>query len=212
MNSQSIPDVLTLFDVVRYRASAASGTADAPAFTYLDDGDHVSGTLSYSELDRAARKLAARLQRITKPGDRVLLVYPPSLDYIVAFYGCVYAGVTAVPALPPANRRTLPRLRLMAADSQPTAALTLARIRDSVTKAEEGDPSDDILRQLSWMSTDDADGDESAWVPPAAQASDIVFLQYTSGSTGAPKGVMVTHHNLLANRCCPRRRRWHQSR
>ena len=199
MNSQSIPDVLTLFDVLRYRASAASGTADAPAFTYLDDGEHVSGALSYAELDLAARKLAARLQRITKPGDRVLLVYPPSLDYIVAFYGCVYAGVTAVPALPPANRRTLPRLRLMAADSQPTAALTLARIRDSVTKVEDGDPDDDILRQLSWLSTDDADGDESAWVPPAAQAADIVFLQYTSGSTGAPKGVMVTHHNLLAN-------------
>ncbi len=199
MNSQSIPDVLTLFDVVRHRASAASGIADAPAFTYLDDGDHVSGTLSYAELDLAARKLAARLQTITKPGDRVLLVYPPSLDYIVAFYGCVYAGVTAVPALPPANRRTLPRLRLMAADSQPTAALTLARIRDSVTTVEEGDPNDDILRQLSWLSTDDADGDESTWVPPAAQASDIVFLQYTSGSTGAPKGVMVAHHNLLAN-------------
>ncbi|MBE1162009.1 non-ribosomal peptide synthase/polyketide synthase [Dyella acidiphila] len=199
MNCQSIPDVLTLFDVIRYRASAASGTANSPAFTYLDDGDQVSGVLSYAELDLAARKLAARLQQITQPGDRVLLVYPPSLDYIVAFYACVYAGVTAVPALPPANRRTLPRLRLMAADSQPAAALTLARIRDGVTKVEEGDPNDDILRQMSWLSTDDAEGDESAWVPPAAQASDIVFLQYTSGSTGAPKGVMVANHNLLAN-------------
>jgi amino acid adenylation domain-containing protein len=199
MKLQSIPDVLTLFDVVHYRASEASGTADASAFTYMDDGDHVSGTLSFAELDLAARKLAARLQRITKPGDRVLLVYSPSLDYIIAFYGCVYAGVTAVPALPPANRRTLPRLRLMAADSQPVAALTLARIRDSVMNVDAGDSGDDVLRQIPWLSTDDIDGDESTWVRPEVQASDIVFLQYTSGSTGTPKGVMVAHHNLLAN-------------
>ncbi|QNM96267.1 non-ribosomal peptide synthetase [Chitinimonas koreensis] len=195
------PPLTTLLDVVRHRASADSGYADAPAFSYLDDGEHVSGALDYAGLDAAARTLAARLQRHTRPGDRVLLVYPPCLDYVVAFYACVYAGVIAVPTVSPSNARTLPRLRLMAADAAPTLALTRAELLARLPAMRGGEGGDDPLLRLRWIASDDGDDSATAedWTPPPTQAADIVFLQYTSGSTGAPKGVMVSHANLLAN-------------
>ena len=113
----------TFFEVLRQKAAADSSFAAKNAFTYLNDGEHISGSISFSELDRAARGIAANLQRLTQPGDRVLLVLPPSLDYIIAFFGCIYAGVVAVPALPPANSRTFPRLQFIARDAAPTAAI-----------------------------------------------------------------------------------------
>ncbi|WP_051711550.1 condensation domain-containing protein, partial [Andreprevotia chitinilytica] len=190
----------TLFDVVRYRATAESGCADRPAFSYLNDGERISGSLTYGQLDAKARALAARLQCHTQPGDRVLLVYPPCMDYIVAFYACVYAGVVAVPTVSPNNARTLPRLRLMAVDAEPAVALTLQSILTGLPALQDGATEDDPLARLHWLATDVSGESESAsWTQPATQSSDIVFLQYTSGSTGTPKGVMVSHANVLAN-------------
>ena len=193
----------TLLDVVRQRALATGDLAARPAFTYLIDGEAVSSVLTYADLDAQARQLAARLQARTQRGDRVLLVYPPSVDYIVAFYACVYAGVIAVPALSPSSARTLPRLRAIAADSRPTLALTqqeLLRSIEKMAQGVDGSRSADVLASLQWQATDGpSEGTAADWRAPALAADDIVFLQYTSGSTGTPKGVMVSHANLLAN-------------
>ena len=108
MTSLSTPGT-TLVDVLQRRADRACAERHHSAFTYLNDGEHVSATLSFAHLDHQARIVAAHLQQCTSRGDRVLLVFPPSIDFIVAFYGCVYAGVVAVPAPPPANARTMPR-------------------------------------------------------------------------------------------------------
>ncbi|HYD81465.1 MAG TPA: amino acid adenylation domain-containing protein, partial [Paucimonas sp.] len=187
----------TLFELARHRASEASADARRTAFTFLEDGEQVSGALTFGDLDRRARSIAAHLQQQgAAPGDRVLLVYPPSLEYIAAFYGCMYAGVIAVPALPPANARTLPRLQLIARDAQPRIALTLAAIAERIEqwRAESG-----VLGELDWLASDMQDDASERWQAPAPQPSDIAFLQYTSGSTGNPKGVMVSHGNIMAN-------------
>ncbi|HZX26266.1 MAG TPA: condensation domain-containing protein, partial [Telluria sp.] len=188
---------LTLIDVLQYRASPESGTADRIAYTYMADGDNVSGTITFAELDRAARRLAAHLQQWTEPGDRILLVYPPSLDYIVAFYACVYAGVTAVPALPPANARTFPRLLLIAQDAEPRIALAPPGIVGKMRQLQAESPS--TLTRLDWRAVDELDDAAAEWHRPPVTQDSLMFLQYTSGSTGAPKGVMVSHGNILAN-------------
>jgi len=197
MEHPSRPAFATLLELLSFRASPQSGSADKMAFSFLDDGENVSDTLTFAQLDCRARSLAAQLQQVCAPGDRVLLVYPPGLDYIASFFACAYAGVIAVPALPPANAKTLPRLLLMAEDAQPAVALTLSSIAARVEQMQAG--SDNVLTRLRWLAGDALDDAAAQWTPPSTQPSDIAFLQYTSGSTGAPKGVMVSNANILAN-------------
>ncbi|HJU38301.1 MAG TPA: AMP-binding protein, partial [Tahibacter sp.] len=110
----------TLVDLLRERAAARP---DSPAFTHLDDGDTAGATLTFAQLERKARALAAHLQTLTQAQDRVLLVYPSGLDYVVAFFACAYAGLVAVPALPPTTSRTFPRLAAIARDARASIAL-----------------------------------------------------------------------------------------
>ncbi|THB85435.1 amino acid adenylation domain-containing protein [Pantoea allii] len=187
----------TLVELLQYRAGNLSGFAKKSAFTYLNDGENISGSLDYEQLDKKARNVAAHLQEVTNRGDRVLLVYPPSLDYIVSFLGCVYAGVIAVPAVPPANIRTRPRLLAIAKDASPSMALGPTATVERMKSLENN--SNDILSQLKWLATDNLEDACEKWIDPKVKAEDIVFLQYTSGSTGTPKGVMVSHKNLLSN-------------
>src|SRR5206468_9906793 len=122
------------------------------------------------------------------------------LEYIAAFFGCLYAGAIAVPAYPPHPvrlERSLPRLRAIVCDARPLVALTTSAILDSVAALSTQDPD---FRAMRWLSTDrDADDAEASWRAPAADGAALAFLQYTSGSTAAPKGVMLTHDNLLQN-------------
>lgn len=189
--------ITTLFELLEFRASDVSGSANNTAFTYLEDGDRISGSITFSDLARRARNVAAHLQKFTVPGDRVLLVCPPSLEYIVSFFGCVYAGVIAVPALPPANARTRPRLQLIAKDAEPRVALTFAYIAEQLREFQTN--AENFLSGLNWLAIESLPDVSMQWVPPKLLPSDIAFLQYTSGSTGSPKGVMVSHENILAN-------------
>lgn len=186
-----------LLDVLAYRASESSGFADRPAFTYLDDGETVSRSLTFRELSEEATKLGGYLRGLTEPGDRVLLAYPPSLDYVIAFYACLYAGLIAVPTVSPSNARTASRLHAMWADCSPRLALTHRSAITHVEGVGNGSPT-------SWIATDDLD--PALLTAEGGRAriyghanDDIAFLQYTSGSTGTPKGVMVTQGNLSAN-------------
>src|SRR3954451_1931129 len=111
----------SFLDILRWRALHQ---ADRRAFTFSADDDRGDLALSYGELDRRARALAARLQELGLEGERALLVYPPGLEFLAAFFGCLYAGVVAVPAYPPRPNRPLPRLRAIHADCRPAAILT----------------------------------------------------------------------------------------
>ncbi|WNV06060.1 amino acid adenylation domain-containing protein [Candidatus Methylospira mobilis] len=162
------------------------------AYVFLGDGEAESGRLSFAELDRRARAIAARLQAMRMNGERALLLYPQGLAYIEAFFGCLYAGVVAVPAYPP-TRQHLQRLHGIMRDAAPAAILTtgelLPKLQDSLS-----------MHDGSWLASDILNGGgAAAWEHLSPETGDLAFLQYTSGSTGDPKGVMVSHGNLLAN-------------
>ncbi len=185
---------VTLIDLLRYRAGHQSGHR---AYTFLADGEEAESSVDYEELDRRARDVAARLQtQGVASGERILLLYPPGLEYVAAFLGCLYAGVVAVPAYPPRLKRPIDRLQAIAADSKATVALTTTDILSNLERRLVYAPE---MKSLSWLSTDNGEDLAEGWCSPEADANTLAFLQYTSGSTAAPKGVMVTHGNLLHN-------------
>ncbi len=167
-------------------------------YTFLVDGEKEELTLTCGELDRRARSLSAWLKPVVATGDRVLLLYPPGLEFITAFFACLYAGAVAVPAYPPRRNRSLLRLQAIAADAQAAVALTTSTILSRVAPGFSQNP---YLQPLRWLATDTAgeSAGESVWQEPAVNGEALAFLQYTSGSTSAPKGVMLTHANLLYN-------------
>ena len=130
-------------------------------------------------------------------GQRVLLVYRQSLEYIAAFFGCLYAGAIAIPAYPPRRNRRAARICAMVADADVTLALTTSDLLDQIRPAIAAEPT---LCALPWQASDQIEPSwEDSWCEPEIDENSIAFLQYTSGSTGRPKGVMVSHANLLHN-------------
>lgn len=188
----------TLIDVLRDRANDRGAAA---AYTFLLDGEHPAARLTYAELDNQARSIAAALQsRGVKPGDRALLLYSPGLAFIPAFFGCLYAGVIAVPCYPPHPAqlaRTLPRLVRIVSDAEVAVVLSTSAITESADAMAHHAPP---LRKLPWLATDTGIPESNAGAIDAGISGDtLAFLQYTSGSTSVPKGVMISHANLLHN-------------
>ncbi len=179
----------------------AESEPDRSTITFLNDGGRSDVVLTLGDLDQRARSVAAAIQHLgVKPGARALLLYAPGVDYITAFYGCLYAGVIAVPAYPPDPSRldrTLPRLQSIAADAEVSMILTRQEILLGAKALLSSLPE---FSAASWIATDQVDTkDASEWKDLGVQPSDIAFLQYTSGSTGAPKGVMLQHAAVLHN-------------
>lgn len=168
-----------------------------PAFTFLIDGETEEVHLTYAELNLRARAIAASLQAHVSVGERALLLYPSGLEYIAAFFGCLYAGVIAIPAYPPKRNQKLSRLEAIVIDAKATIVLTVTSLLNSI---QERFFKDSELAQLPYLATDSvASSQASNWQRPNLNRHTIALLQYTSGSTGTPKGVTVSHENLLYN-------------
>lgn len=169
------------------------------AYKFLVEGE-IEVCLTYGELQKQAQAIAAQLQRLGTPGERALLLYQPGLEFISAFFGCLYAGVIAIPAYPPRPNRSLKRLQAIVVDAQATLVLTTTLI---LAKVESSFLQHPKLLGLNWLATDQiAMSLSSVWQEPALSEDTLAFLQYTSGSTGTPKGVMISHKNLLHNSEC----------
>ncbi|MDA8137447.1 MAG: thioester reductase domain-containing protein [Desulfobacteraceae bacterium] len=184
-------------DFVAVVRAHAQNIPEITAFTFLDLSGEVAERCSFARLDERAMAVAGFLQEHTKPGDRALMIYTPGMPFIHAFIGSLYAGVIAVPVFPPATADMLNRLKHIHQDAGATVVLADATI-GPLFHAMAG-------KSPEWKNTAllETESIEDHWRfqyrPLALEQSSLAFLQYTSGSTGYPKGVMVTHGNLLHN-------------
>ncbi len=176
--------------------SRARQLPNKPSLQFLVDGETQIVGWTYAELDAICRAVAAKLLEVVETGDRALLLFQPGPEFIPAFLGCLYAGVVAVPCYLPRPRRPLDRLDAISADADARLALTSADLLDDLRGRFAEHPR---LVHLPWIATDEAARETTNWQPAEIPSEALSFLQYTSGSTAVPKGVMVSHGNLLAN-------------
>jgi acyl-CoA synthetase (AMP-forming)/AMP-acid ligase II len=187
-------DLDSMVALLRWRAGQHP---DDRAYVFLNERGGETAALSFGELAERATALSRRIAASAGPGERALLLFPPGLDFIVAFFACLAAKIIAVPLMVPRRNAARDAADSIVADCEPRLALTTS----SLLHGSRRDLSERFSgRRLEWIATDapvDPGADGQATPPPSR--SDIAFLQYTSGSTSAPKGVMVSHANLLEN-------------
>jgi acyl-CoA synthetase (AMP-forming)/AMP-acid ligase II/acyl carrier protein len=194
-----ISGVKTLVELLNRRASA---NTDETAYVFLNVGGEADTAITYGELDARARMIGTHLQAgQARVGEPVLLPIQPGIDYICAFFGCLYAGAIPVPAYPPASARHLSRLQSILNDAQATIACTTSidMQRFAAMEGEATQNRPEKLPIVEWVLVDAIPDNSSMWRDPGLTETSLAFLQYTSGSTSAPKGVMVSQRNLLDN-------------
>jgi acyl-CoA synthetase (AMP-forming)/AMP-acid ligase II len=197
-------------DLLRHRAAVQAGDR---AYTFLESGEREADSLTWRALERRSRAIATAIMERVPARSRVLVMCPPGLDFVAAFFGCLYADTIAVPTYPPAGGRVdrvADRLRGMVRDAGIALVVAPASVAARADAVEAIAPE---LGGIPWLPVDIvSDAAADGWRDPNARGDDIAFLQYTSGSTSAPRGVMVTHGNLLHNLCCSARLAAHDAR
>ncbi|MEQ8706288.1 MAG: AMP-binding protein [Phaeodactylibacter sp.] len=171
----------------------AEAQPDFTPFIFLKDGEAEEQPLSHREFNEKAMRVAAQLQRLNLKGARLLLLFPQGNEYLIALFGCFYAGAIAVPAYPPRNNRNLLRLEAIMEDCGAVHILA-----DQKT-VEQMQGMDGHFSNYTYLVFEELVNEKQVWSPHPVKAQDIAYLQYTSGSTGNPKGVIIRHENVMAN-------------
>jgi acyl-CoA synthetase (AMP-forming)/AMP-acid ligase II/alkylation response protein AidB-like acyl-CoA dehydrogenase/acyl carrier protein len=185
---------LTLTDLLSRRAAAQPETL---AFTFLGDGEEVGETLTFRELHEQSLALAERLAAKHPPRSRAILLDPLGLDFFIGFFACLYAGLIPVPVNLPSRQRGMQQLRSVTFDCKAVCLLSSRPLLQKLSKLLETDLGVSALDQIA---IDEAPAAPSpSWSPTVSSPTDLALLQYTSGTTGVPRGVMVTHANMLHN-------------
>jgi acyl-CoA synthetase (AMP-forming)/AMP-acid ligase II len=184
----------TFSSLVTLLAERARTQPDERAYIFVSDRGTEEAALTFRQLHEAALALAARLTNLSRPGERAILVFPPGLEFIVAFFGCLIARVIAVPMMMPRRNSARDSSAAIMANCEPVIALTSPAfaVRQDLQARFSRD-------RIQWLSVDLAQPGPGAADLPSPDPQDIAFLQYTSGSTSEPKGVAVSHANLLSN-------------
>jgi acyl transferase domain-containing protein/acyl-CoA synthetase (AMP-forming)/AMP-acid ligase II/NAD(P)-dependent dehydrogenase (short-subunit alcohol dehydrogenase family)/acyl carrier protein len=192
--SSDRPAPAHLVDLLERRAELHP---DRRALTFLVDGGSQAVSLTYRELRQRSLAIAERLLAADGRGERAALFCPPGLEYLTAFFGCQYAGVTAVPLFPPVHSRKLERLDAIISNASLRFGITTSSVQESNRRLTDPNRA---FGDLTWIVADKGEPVTGS-APPLhrPQPSDLAFLQYTSGSTSTPKGVMVSHRNILSN-------------
>ncbi|HEX4959260.1 MAG TPA: amino acid adenylation domain-containing protein [Thermoanaerobaculia bacterium] len=186
----------TISEILEKRATEQG---ERPAYVFLSysEAGVAEERLTYAELDERARAIGASLQAAGAGGERVVLLLSPGPDFVASFFGCLYAGAVAVPALPPRRRGADPRLSAICRDARPRVALTTAGQLPALESAAAEIP--ELAAALRMAPASQETPGAADWRRPDVRPESLAFLQYTSGSTSSPKGVMVSHGNLLHN-------------
>jgi len=188
------PQFNNLVDMLQYRGD--SNNSDI-ACILLEDGFTEKEIKTFGEIDLHARAVGASLQKIGQKGDPVLLLFPTGIDFIIGLFGCFYAGMVAIPAYPPRKNKVNERFHSILDNSGTQIILTNDSLFNNVNAYLEAKT---LAEQFTVLNYQDIDSTSSkGWVDPQLEPDDLAILQYTSGSTGDPNGVMVTHANILYN-------------
>lgn len=192
--------------------SRAGEQPSQTAYTFLGDGERPDLALDYRSLDQRARAIGSFLAQSGAAAERVLLLLPAGLEFVTGFFGGMFAGATVVPVAPPgpgAGLHPFERLRAIARDAEARFVLTTSSLRSRVDAILGGAPD---LARMRWVTMEEIDDALAAeWHEPALDASAPALLQYTSGSTAEPRGVVVSHANLLHNSALIYRRFGHSA-
>lgn len=187
-------------NLVRHVERWAKVRGDKMAYRFIDfstERDGVERDLHWADFSTRNKAVGARLQQVTEPGDRVAILCPQNLDYLVAFFGTLYSGRIAVPLFDPNEPGHVGRLHAVLDDCTPSAILTTTAAAEGVRKFFRTRPAKDRPRVIAVDAVPDEVG--ATWEPVDVQHDTIAYLQYTSGSTRIPTGVQITHLNLATN-------------
>lgn len=166
-------------------------------YYFLEDGFNETSRVTYLEMNTRAKAIAGYLQQFYKKGDRALLLFPPGIEFIASLMGCFYAGIIGVPAYPPRKNRMFDRFEAIIRDCTPAFILVNHKIQQDIYKNFQGEKRLEEKQYVVFEEISDDWFDQ--WEDPGVSDNDLALLQYTSGSTGDPNGVMISHANLLHN-------------
>jgi len=186
----------TIVDVLRQRAEL---TPYKRAFLFLDRGEREGASFTFAQLDRKAKAIGSRLAALGARGKQVLLPNPPGLEFVANFFGCLYAGAVAVPACSPLlAARKHERLRFIVEDAD--VEFILAASTEVLASFRESVAGDEWTSRITLLAADEVPEIEGAeWSPTNCRADDVAYIQYTSGSTSSPRGVVISHRNVMCN-------------